>query len=195
MTLDDALANGSVATIPEHVAITFDDGFENTLDHALEPLRQNQFRAIQFIVAARMGQHNIWDLPDGEVAAPLMDAAQLRDWLAAGHQIGSHSLTHPRLTQLSLDAAREEIHASKKLLEDTFGVPVGHFCYPNGDWNPAIRDLVAEAGYVTACTTEFGVNKPEDSPLSLKRITARYPSRNWKNFKQWLGRKLAISGS
>ena len=95
-------------------------------------------------------------------------------------------MTHPRLTQLDLKAAREEICASKRLLEDTFGVPIRHFCYPYGDWNPAIRDLVAEAGYVTACTTEFGVNKPGDSPLSLKRITARYASRNWKNLKQWL---------
>ena len=114
-----------------------------------------------------------------------MDAPQIREWIAAGHQIGSHSLTHPRLTQLSIDAAREEISASKKLLEDTFGAPIRDFCYPYGDWNPAICDLVAEAGYVTACTTGFGVNKLGDSPLSLKRVTARYPSRDWRNFKKW----------
>lgn len=195
-SLDAALVNGSVAKVPERVVITFDDGFQNTLDHALEPLRQNQFRAIQFIVAGRIGGQNVWDQAHGEVAAPLMDAAQIRDWLAAGHQIGSHSMTHPRLTQLSIDAAREEICASKKLLEDTFGIALQHFCYPYGDWNPVVRDLVREAGYLTACTTEFGVNKPGHSPLFLKRVTARYPSRNWKNFKTWLGdRFLKARGS
>ena len=185
ITLEDASAKGAVVATPQHIVITFDDGFRDTLDHALEPLRQHQFRAIQFIVAGRIGQQNVWDLPDGEVAAPLMDAAQIREWLAAGHQIGSHSLTHPWLTKLSIDAARQEISASKKLLEDTFGVPIRHFCYPYGDWSPAIRDLVREASYITACTTEFGVNKPGDSPLSFKRITARYASRNWRTFKKW----------
>jgi len=184
-TLDDASANGSVVATPQHVVITFDDGFQNTLEHALEPLRENQFRAIQFIVAGRIGQHNVWDVPDGEVPAALMDVREIRQWLAAGHQIGSHSLTHPHLAQVDLKLAREEICASKKLLEDTFGVPIRHFCYPYGDWSPAVRDLVAEAGYITACTTEFGVNKLGDSPLLLKRITARYPSRNWTNFKKW----------
>ncbi len=175
--------------------ITFDDGFQNTLEHALEPLRENQFRALQFIVAGRIGQQNVWDFPDGEVPVPLMDAREIREWLAAGHQIGSHSLTHPRLAQVDLKVAREEICGSKKLLEDQFGVPIRHFCYPYGDWNSAVRDLVAEAGYLTACTTGFGVNKPGDSPLLLKRITARYPSRNWKNLKQWFGRKFLIARS
>ena len=190
ITLDDALQNGSLTTAPARIVITFDDGFQNTLEHALDPLRENQFRAIQFIVAGCIGQQNIWDGPDGEVPATLMDASQIREWLAAGHQIGSHSLTHPGLTQLDLKVAREEICSSKKLLEDQFGIGIHHFCYPYGDWNPAIRDLVREAGYLSACTTEFGVNKRGDSPLSLKRITARYPSRNWKNFKQWFSRKF-----
>ena len=54
----------------------------------------------------------------------------------------------------------------------------------------AAEDLVADAGYLTACTTEFGVNKPGDSPLALKRITARYPSRNLGNLKLWFAQKF-----
>ena len=190
ITLDAAVRNRSLTPAPAHIVITFDDGFQNTLEHALDPLGENQFRAIQFIVAGRIGQQNVWDVPDGEVSAALMDAAQIREWLAAGHQIGSHSLTHPRLTQIDPKAAREEICSSKKLLEDQFGLPINHFCYPYGDWNPAIRDLVADAGYLTACTTEFGVNKHGDSPLALKRITARYPSRNLRNLKLWFAQKF-----
>ena len=102
------------------------------------------------------------------------------EWLAAGNDIGSHTLTHPRLTQLAPGRAREEISASRKRLEDLFGRPVRHFCYPYGDWNPAVRDLVREAGYATACTTTAGVNTAAESPWELKRYTARYASRSLK---------------
>ena len=114
-----------------------------------------------------------------------MDAAQVSEWLAAGHEIGSHTLKHPWLTRLPAREAREEIVASKKKLEDLFGLTVEHFCYPYGDWNETVRDMVIEAGYQSACTTEFGINTPNTSPFAFKRITARYPSRN---LKAWLAR-------
>ena len=162
------------------LVITFDDGFENVLRHGLKPLAENQFQAVQFLVAGRLGQSNEWDQREGEAPEPLMDAGQIREWLAAGHGIGSHTLTHPFLTRLSPAAAREEITASRKKLEDLFSRPVEDFCYPYGDWNEAVRDLVMAAGYKTACTIIPGVNTPEVSPFALKRFTARYPSRNLK---------------
>lgn len=169
------------------VALTFDDGFRNVLEHGLAPLAQNRFCAIQFLVADQLGKTNEWELALGEAPEPLMDVAQVREWLASGHEIGSHTRTHPFLTRISRSQAREEIRASKRLLEDLFGAPVEHFCYPYGDWNEAVRGLVIEAGYRTACTTDFGVNPPDSNPFALKRITARYPSRNWKAVKARLG--------
>jgi peptidoglycan/xylan/chitin deacetylase (PgdA/CDA1 family) len=168
------------------VVLTFDDGFVNVLAHALAPLRSNGFSAIQFLVADLLGKTNEWEAAAGERTEPLMDVAQVREWLAAGHAIGSHTRTHPFLTQLSRDAAREEISASKKKLEDLFGRAVEHFCYPYGDWNPAVRDLVIAAGYRTACTTNAGVNSTADSPFELKRITARYRSRSLRNLVAWV---------
>lgn len=176
---------------PKRIVITFDDGYVNVLRHGLEPLANSGFRAVQFLVADSLGQQNHWDVPHGEAPESLMDAAQVREWLAAGHGIGSHSLTHPFLTRLSPPQAREEITASRKRLEDLFGRPIEHFCYPYGDWNEAVRDLVIQAGYKTACTTDAGVNTPADSPFALKRFTARYASRNLKTIgarvSAWLG--------
>jgi peptidoglycan/xylan/chitin deacetylase (PgdA/CDA1 family) len=162
------------------VVITFDDGYTNVLRYGVEPLVTTGFRAIQFLVADLLGKHNVWDVPEGEAPEPMMDRAQVREWLSAGHEIGSHTLSHPWLTRLPVSAAREEITASRKKLEDAFGRPIRHFCYPFGDWNERIRDLVAGAGYQTACTTGPGVNTAADSPFALKRFTARYPSRNLK---------------
>jgi len=43
--------------------------------------------------------------------------------------------------------AREEIQASRKWLEDNFGVSVGHFSYPLGAFDDRIIGMVREAGY------------------------------------------------
>ena len=164
----------------KRMVITFDDGYVNVLRHGLGALAETGFRAVQFLVPDLLGQHNRWDVAVGEAPEPMMDADQVREWLAAGHEIGSHTLTHPFLTQLAPAQAREEISASRKKLEDLFGRPIEHFCYPYGDWNEMVRDLVVEAGYKTACTTDAGINTAADSPYSLKRFTARYASRNWQ---------------
>ena len=118
-----------------------------------------------------------------------MDAAQIREWLAAGHDIGSHTVTHPHLTHIPLAQAREEIFASKKSLEDLFGRPVKHFCYPYGDFNESIVDCVREAGYCTACGTEFGLATLESSPFRLPRLGVRHPTRGLKPLLlRWLGK-------
>jgi peptidoglycan/xylan/chitin deacetylase (PgdA/CDA1 family) len=168
------------------VILTFDDGYVNVLRHGLESMAQARLSSIQFLPANLLGKCNEWDVSAGEVPEQIMDMAQVREWISAGHEIGSHTLTHPYLTRLTAEKAREEISASKKKLEDLFGKPIEHFCYPYGDWNDAVRDLAQEAGYKTACTTVTGINRPEDSPFTLKRFTARYPSRNLKALGQWL---------
>jgi len=152
------------------VVITFDDGCANVFHNALPTLAGQGVKAIQFLVARLIGGRNDWMTKYGDVSEPLMDEGQVREWLAAGHEIGSHTLTHPNLPKLSRDAASEEIAGSKKLLEDRFGMPVRHFCYPGGKYNEAVRDLVAEAGYETACTTRFGVNPAGTSRHELRRV-------------------------
>jgi peptidoglycan/xylan/chitin deacetylase (PgdA/CDA1 family) len=176
----EARTNGEVRP---RVALTFDDGFRNVFENALAALTAYKKTAIQFLVPNSIGKFNDWDLRDGEAPEPLMDAGQIREWMQAGHAIGSHSLTHARLTRLTLRDAREEIFASKKKLEDLFGIAVEDFCYPYGDWNESVRDLVVEAGYRTACTTEFGLNTPATPPLALRRITVRHPTRTLRNLK------------
>jgi peptidoglycan/xylan/chitin deacetylase (PgdA/CDA1 family) len=172
------------------IVLSFDDGFRNVFENALAPLAEHRFRAIQFLVADLIGQRNEWDVPVGEAPEPLMDAAQIREWVKAGHEIGSHSLTHPHLTQLTPAAAKNEILTSKKKLEDTFGVAIKHFCFPYGDWNERVAAWVEEAGYASACTTNFGLVQPSSRPYALNRIAVRYPSRSLKTLGHWLARQM-----
>ena len=162
--------------------ITFDDGSRTVLRHALPVLERNRMTAIQFLVADAIGGTNYWDVRSrGEATDALMDVAEVQDWLAAGHEIGSHTLTHPRLTEIAESEAKEEITASKKKLEDLFGVAVRHFCYPYGKWSRRVRDLVEGAGYMTAVTLDFGVNAESRDPFALRRIGAKHPSRSIRN--------------
>lgn len=160
------------------VVITFDDGYVNVLEHGAGVLRDNGFRALQYVVANEIGGHNRWDVAEGEVSASLMDVGQLREWLAAGQAIGSHTSNHVWLTRVPPAVAREEIAASKKILEDRFGIAIDHFCYPYGDWSPQVRDWVEEAGYRTACTTRFGVNTGATDRFAFNRVMVRYQSRS-----------------
>ncbi len=165
----------------QEVWLTFDDGFRDVHEHALPVLQRQGGRGIVFLLSDLLGRTNDWQQRAGDCVEPLMDAGQVRDWLAAGQDIGSHTRTHPRLTQIPLAVARDEIVGSKKTLEDRFGRPIRHFCYPYGDWNNQVRDLVREAGYQTACTTESGVNTGATDPFALRRITARYRTRRLKD--------------
>jgi peptidoglycan/xylan/chitin deacetylase (PgdA/CDA1 family) len=155
---------------PPQIVISFDDGFEGVLLHAGAFLRDLGFRAIQFLVADRLGQLNQWDFGLDTTLERLMDQAQVRDWLSLGHEIGAHTLTHPRLNKISREEAREEISGSKKKLEDLFGVPIRHFAYPYGSHNEETINLVREAGLETACTMEQGVVRPGDNVFRLRRL-------------------------
>jgi len=161
----------------QSMAITFDDGFLSNLEAGVPVMKKIGARAINYLVADRIGKSSDWETAEGGEARPLMDEAQVRDWLAAGNWIGAHTGTHPRLSKIPRDRAREEILSCKKKLEDRFGQPVEHFAYPFGDYDDAVVEMVREAGFKTACTMDRGVNDRNTDPFRLKRWTARYPTR------------------
>lgn len=164
---------------PGKFVITFDDGSRTVFRSACDPLHQFGFSAIQYLVADLIGGKNEWDTRNGELTDSLMDKTEVRAWLSAGHEIGSHTLTHPHLARVDKKVAREEILSSKKKLEDMFGVPIRHFCYPYGSWRRWVRDLVEEAGYETAVTTDPGICTNVPDPFILPRIDVRRPPRTF----------------
>jgi peptidoglycan/xylan/chitin deacetylase (PgdA/CDA1 family) len=119
-------------------------------------------------VVERIGQSNVWDEANGYGKRNLLSLAQIRELHRYGIQCGSHSLTHPFLTQLSNADLRREVVDSKHRLEDLLGSEVSCFAYPYGDVDARVRRAVAEAGYKIGMTTEEGLNVWND-PLCLKR--------------------------
>ena len=138
------------------VGLTFDDGYSNTLTHALPVLRRHRFTATCYALSQRLGQTNLWDRDLGIAQTPLMDDAQLRLWIEGGQEVGAHTRHHFRLIQLDPFQSREEIAQSQIELERLTGASVRHFCYPYGQYLPEHVAMVREAGFASATTTQRG---------------------------------------
>ncbi|MHB1133324.1 MAG: polysaccharide deacetylase family protein [Chloroflexota bacterium] len=140
------------------VAITFDDGYADAYDAALPVLAKYGFKATFYIITELVGRprYLTWE--------------QISALAAAGHGIGSHTLSHPDLRQLGAKELRRQLAGSKAELERRLGQPVFDFCYPAGFYNAAALAAVREAGYDTAVTTRHAWHAPEESRLELSRL-------------------------
>lgn len=78
--------------------------------------------------------------------------------LYQGFTIANHSLTHPRLEQLSPDAALKDIVEGRDRLQQFFGQPVMGFAYPFGTYNEGVMAAVRKAGHIYARTTRYADN-------------------------------------
>ena len=86
---------------------------------------------------------------------------------------GAHTKSHFYLGSWLLkddEIALEEIAGSKKAIEQKIGMPVDYFCYPGGGFNAKAKELVIQAGYKGACTTNRGFAKFNSDVYELKRI-------------------------
>jgi peptidoglycan/xylan/chitin deacetylase (PgdA/CDA1 family) len=93
-----------------------------------------------------------------------------------GHEIGSHTLSHPILTRLDDAELEREVARSKAELETWLGLEIHGFCYPNGDHDERVRAHVRTAGYRWACSTRAGRNHADLDAFDLQRIDVT-PSR------------------
>jgi peptidoglycan/xylan/chitin deacetylase (PgdA/CDA1 family) len=98
-----------------------------------------------------------------------MSWAHLRKLVQTGHEVGSHTCSHPILPLVGDEQLAREIVASKVRLESVLGVDCQSFCYPNGDRDARVEDAVRRAGYVRAVTTGWGPNLAGTDPLRLTR--------------------------
>ncbi|NPA36165.1 MAG: polysaccharide deacetylase family protein [Chlorobi bacterium] len=83
----------------------------------------------------------------------------------------SHTRTHPILPQCVSSKASEEISGSKTELEEKYGLKIRGFAYPNGDYSEREIEMVEQAGYDYALTTDAGYNSINTNPFKLKRFS------------------------
>ncbi len=153
------------------ILLTFDDAYKDFIELAYPVLKKYGVPAVVFAPASLVGEFNRWDYENLRVKKPIMGWEELRFLVKEGFEIGSHSLNHPFLSKIDPSRARREIEDSKKLLEDKLGIPIDAFCYPYGDYDERVRDMVAQAGYRIAFTTRHGKYEESPNPFEIRRIT------------------------
>jgi len=153
------------------ILLTFDDGFKDFYDNAFPIIKKYDANAIVFVPAGLVGSFNQWDYEKLNVRKKLMNWEEIKRVYKEGIEIGSHALTHPFLTKIPKEKVKTEIQDSKKMLEDILSTEITCFCYPYGDYNKTIRDLVIEAGYKYAFTTKRGSLEQSDNFHEIKRVS------------------------
>jgi peptidoglycan/xylan/chitin deacetylase (PgdA/CDA1 family) len=175
--------------------LTFDDGYESTYQYAVPQLSRFGFKAVFFVLGAAAMKFNVWDTESGdEVPARLIGGREVLRLSQQGHEIGAHTMSHPRLTEISLESARQEIMASREALRQVIGQDVVSFAYPYGYLNSAIKDIVRDSGFGFAAATDTGGLHLSDDLFQIFRVSV-FPEdgvwKIWKKTSTWYRRYYA----
>ncbi|WP_173083447.1 polysaccharide deacetylase family protein [Fundidesulfovibrio magnetotacticus] len=129
---------------PENrMLFTFDDGGLSFL-HAADFLERFEIRGHFFITTNRIG------------APYFIDKSGIRNLLARGHIIGSHSHTHPHpFCRLTAERQKDEFMTSKHILEDITGERCITGSIPGGDIDSSTYVNIANLGYDYIFTSEI----------------------------------------
>lgn len=168
-------------------SITFDDGFADNLWFALPILKKFNISGVIFLTVGYIETERIFPRYNSYEKDRFLKWSEVKVLIKEGIEIGSHSITHSHLTQIPLKEAKKEIENSKKIIEDKTGKEVKYFCYPYGDFNKKIMQLVEESGYELAVVTPS--KKIKNTKLSMIR-TGIYGHNNllsyrikiWRNY-------------
>jgi peptidoglycan/xylan/chitin deacetylase (PgdA/CDA1 family) len=165
-------------TLPSRpVAVTFDDAYESIVTHAMPVLATHRWPCTVYVVSNCVGRTNVWD--PAAPRATLLDAPALRTLHTAGHEIGSHSRRHRRITTLTAAEATDELQGSRLELEALLGAPVVSFAFPYGTHDRTALDRVQAAGYLGACTLKRWGNGRGSNPLRMGRMGVGGQLPNW----------------
>jgi len=145
---------------PNSIVITFDDGYFCNYSRAFPILQRHGFHATIFL-ACNLLRHDPAKPAEGRNS--FMAWPEIREMQRAGWEFHSHGLDHRRMTELTRDELTAEIGISRQRLAARLGRPVEFFCYPFGQFNTEVQNVVRACGYRGACGgPPFEANGPVD---------------------------------
>ena len=154
------------------IILTFDDGYLDNYTNLLPLMQQYGYRGVLYLLGDFDVRDNQWDLATdpAEPRSAIMSREQKQAFVAAGWEIGAHTMSHPRLATLPLPAAAAEIRDSKAALETALRTEIVSFAYPYGDLNDAVKNAVREAGFALGVATDTGGLTIEDDRMQVFRV-------------------------
>lgn len=157
-------------------AITFDDAFRSVFTLALPILERHQAIATLFVPTDPVdaGGPLAWAGVDHWLQTRFraelepMSWSEIGELMERGWEIGSHTCTHPRLTECDDATLATELGRSRAVCEERLSIPCSSIAYPYGDHDDRVAAAVQDAGYRAAAALP-GVLRSRD-PLRWPRI-------------------------
>jgi peptidoglycan/xylan/chitin deacetylase (PgdA/CDA1 family) len=154
---------------PRTLAVTFDDAFASVLELALPILDRLGLPGTVFAPTSFMSERQPLSWPGIEQWANTRDAGELTsmDWddLRAladhGWEIGSHTRTHPHLTDVDDERLTDELASSRLECEDRLGGDCASIAYPYGEADARVAARARDAGYRAGATLGKSLQRPD----------------------------------
>jgi peptidoglycan/xylan/chitin deacetylase (PgdA/CDA1 family) len=178
------------------VVVTFDDAYLSVLQLAKPLLDAVGFPASVYAPTAYLDTPDrplSWDGIEqwigGEHERELVPMSwdQLGGLAEEGWEIGSHTRTHPHLTELDDETLRVELSESRATVEERLGRPCPTLAYPYGDHDERVVAAAGVAGYTAAGTLPGRLPRPR--PLAWPRIGI-YHSDDARRFRMKVSRPM-----
>jgi peptidoglycan/xylan/chitin deacetylase (PgdA/CDA1 family) len=150
------------AELPKRsVILTFDDGYDDSFDHAFRLLKKHRMVGTFFVTTDFVGRPGYlsWD--------------QIVEMAKAGMEIAAHSSNHADFTKIGPNELRRQLVEPRVALENRIGQKVRFLAYPAGKYNVAVMAATRAAGYEAAVTVLHGTRHAPGNAFELRRVRAR----------------------
>jgi peptidoglycan/xylan/chitin deacetylase (PgdA/CDA1 family) len=161
------------------VVVTFDDGFRSVFEVAAPILERLELPGNVYMVTDHPQAPErpmSWDGVEQWIGTEHEDGLRPMSWDQAGQladagwEVGSHTASHPHLTQVADDAElARQLEGSRTELEERLGRPCRTLAYPYGDHDERVVAAAGQAGY-TAASTLPGPFPRNPAPLAWPRV-------------------------
>lgn len=161
---------------PRAFAITFDDAYRSVAERAAPVLDELGLTATVFAPTSYVGTERpmVWPGIDQWAATEHRDELVPMSWSSLGElaergwEVGSHTVTHPHLTDLDSETLEAELVLSREEIGKRIGRPCKTLAYPYGDHDADVVAAARDAGYLGAVTLPGPPHRPE--PMRLPRV-------------------------
>lgn len=164
--------------VDKYLALSFDDGYKNNYSVVLPLLQKYTAKASFFVINKDLGD------------ALHMNEAEIKELLAAGMELGSHTYSHNPLAKIDEKYLVWEFDTSRFWLKKKFdGYIVRTLAYPNGSYNDRVIAAAKKYGFYRALTGHVGVNTAATyaaAPMEMYRVTVADDGNGLEGFKKRL---------
>ncbi|HET8883951.1 MAG TPA: polysaccharide deacetylase family protein [Candidatus Saccharimonadales bacterium] len=160
------------------LTMTFDDGHEDNATNALPLLNQYGLKTTQ-CYASSFIEGRSQQIIDGVLA-----------FQNSGHEICSHTVSHPFLTSLNSSSLTYELQHSKQYLEKLIGEPVVNFASPYGDYNATVVNELKKY-YKSHRSVDEGYNSKDNFDAYNLRVQNVLDTTSAQQVSAWIKKAQA----